>query len=240
MNSTGGRVHPDVAALLALQEDDLVIHALERRLSGLEPGLREVERRRAAADEALGKARQTAEAEERRQRELQGRLSDHRQLQERNQSQLNAVSRAKEASAAMAQMDQSRRMLADTEGELQTTNRRVADLHQTVSAHEQALADVTRQRDEARAVVDSERSSIEAQLGDARAKREEIARAVPRTLLSLYDRVRRRDPHAVWALRQMSCSHCDTALPLHRRNQMLGTGRVELCEACGVMLYAAD
>ena len=233
-------MHPDVAALLALQDDDLAIHELETRIAALEPRVREIERRRGAAEESLGRARQTAEAEERRQRELQGRLSDHRQLQERNQAQLNTVSRAKEATAAMAQMDQSRRMLADTEGELQSTNRRVADLHQAVTAHEQALADVTRQRDEARAAVDQERSAIDAELGEARRKRDEAARKVPRNLLSLYDRVRRRDPHAVWPLRQMSCSHCDTAVPLQRRNQMLGTGRVELCEVCGVMLYAAE
>ena len=233
-------MHPDVAALLALQEDDLAIHGLEQRLAALEPRLREIERRRSAAEESLGRARQTAEAEERRQRELQGRLSDHRQLQERNQAQLNTITRAKEATAAMAQADQSRRMLADTEGELQATNRRVADLHQAVAAHEQALADVLRQRDEARASLDQERQGIESELAEVRRKRDAASRAVPRNVLSLYDRVRRRDPHAVWPLRSMSCSHCDTAVPLQRRNQMAGTGRVELCEVCGVMLYATE
>jgi predicted nucleic acid-binding Zn-ribbon protein len=116
----------------------------------------------------------------------------------------------------------------------------VADLHQAVAAHEQTVAHVTRERDEARAATDQERRAIEAELAEARRKREEAARDVPRNVLSLYDRVRRRDAHAVWALRSMSCSHCDTAVPLQRRNQMLGTGRVELCEVCGVMLYATE
>jgi predicted nucleic acid-binding Zn-ribbon protein len=233
-------VHPDVAALLALQDDDLTIQALEARLNALEPRLRELERRREAAVEALGRAQQQAEAEERRQRELQGRLSDHRQLQERNQAQLNVISRAKEAAAAMAQMDQSRRMVADTEGELQSTTRRVADLHQSVAAQEQAVAQATRERDEARAVVDEERRAIEAELAEARRKREDAARRVPRSTLALYDRVRRRNARAVWPLRNVSCASCDTAVPLQRRNQMTGTGRVELCEVCGVMLYATE
>ena len=48
----------------------------------------------------------------------------------------------------------------------------------------------------------------------------------------------RKGERAIFALRGPSCGHCDTAIPLQRRNQMIGTGLIEVCEACGVLLYA--
>jgi len=46
--------------------------------------------------------------------------------------------------------------------------------------------------------------------------------------------------HAVFPLRNNSCGQCDTMLPLQRRSQMLNTGATEVCEGCGVMLYASE
>jgi hypothetical protein len=78
-------------------------------------------------------------------------------------------------------------------------------------------------------------------LADARAKRAQTASHVPKTILTKYDRIRgRRGEQAIFALRGPSCGHCDTAIPLQRRNQMIGTGQIEVCEACGVLLYATQ
>ena len=49
-----------------------------------------------------------------------------------------------------------------------------------------------------------------------------------------------RPEQALFALRGPSCGHCDTAIPLQRRNIMAGTGQIEVCEACGVLLYAGE
>jgi uncharacterized protein len=62
---------------------------------------------------------------------------------------------------------------------------------------------------------------------------------VARPLLHKYDRIRsRRRSTAVFALREVSCGNCDTAIPLNRRSIMINTGTIETCEACGVLLYA--
>ena len=60
-----------------------------------------------------------------------------------------------------------------------------------------------------------------------------------RDLLAKYERIRgRKGQQAVYPLRGPSCGHCDTAIPLQRRNQMVNSGNIEVCEACGVLLYA--
>ncbi len=54
-----------------------------------------------------------------------------------------------------------------------------------------------------------------------------------KSILAKYDRIRgRKGERAIFSLRGPSCGHCDTAIPLQRRNQMAGTGPIEVCEAC--------
>jgi predicted nucleic acid-binding Zn-ribbon protein len=75
-------------------------------------------------------------------------------------------------------------------------------------------------------------------LNEARKERDAKAGGVPRPMLGKYDRIRGKRTQALYALRGGSCGNCDTAIPLQRRNLMSGTGQIEVCEACGVLLYA--
>jgi len=108
-------VHPDVAALLTVQEDDVVIHELEDQLAQLMPRLEIMAKERDKAMSNLQQARQAAESEERRRREVADRVAQHRTLQEKNQAALNSVTSMREATAATAQLDQAKRMIAEDE-----------------------------------------------------------------------------------------------------------------------------
>jgi predicted nucleic acid-binding Zn-ribbon protein len=100
---------------------------------------------------------------------------------------------------------------------------------------------VETRQSEARASIDADRAGIEEELTTARAKRGELARAVPRAMLVQYDRVRaRRRAETLFALRGNSCGACDTAIPTQRRAQMAASGSVEMCEGCGALLYAGE
>lgn len=234
-------MHQDLEALLAVQADDDVIEGLEGKLKALGPRLAELERRRKSVAAQLANAETSTAADERKHRELEGRLADHKQRQERNLAHLDSVKRMREATAAMAQVEQARKILIEEESELHTLSRRVADGHKAIAAHRDALADEDKAQAEERETLAAERARIEAELAEARAKRAQTASHVPKPILAKYDRIRtRRGEQAIFALRGPSCGHCDTAIPLQRRNQMIGTGQIEVCEACGVLLYATQ
>ncbi|HEX9128362.1 MAG TPA: hypothetical protein VF850_04300, partial [Gemmatimonadaceae bacterium] len=78
----------EVEALLALQEDDLKIREIENQIRSLDPQLAELDKKRDQAAAALTRAQTLIQAEEKKQRELQGRLAQHKQMQERNLHQL--------------------------------------------------------------------------------------------------------------------------------------------------------
>jgi uncharacterized protein len=237
----GGDVHSDVAALLAVQADDVVIRELETGIADLLPRLTVLAADCERARGALAQARLLAEQEERRRRDVESRLAHHRQLQEKHVAALNNVTNQREATAATAQFDQSAKIIADEERDLKATVQRVDELRRLAEDRELAVGEVETARQEAQASVDIDRAALEVKLAESRAIREGHAKEVSRALLSRYDRIRsRKRVHAVFALRGASCSNCDTMLPLQRRSQMSGSGATEVCEGCGVLLYATE
>jgi len=234
-------VHPDVSALLAVQAEDIEIHELENRLSALAPRIDAMEKDKERAAVALNDARQAADVEERRQRDVRGRLDQYRQLEERNQAQLGAVTTTREATAATAQLDQARKMIGEAQHELDAIVHRLSDLRRAVTDRDHALHELEQVQRDARASLDADKAAIQTDLSSLRSRRDESARTVPRALLARYDRIRsKKRVHAVFPLRGQSCANCDTVIPLQRRSAMIGSGAMEVCEGCGVLLYAAE
>lgn len=229
----------EVEALLALQDDDTRIRELETRLNALNPRLAALDKKREGAASALARAQAAVEAEERRQRELQGKIQQHKAMQEKNLAQFDAVKRLKEATAAMAQVESARRIIAEDESELVALTRRLGEMRTNVVESEAALAEVEAEQATTRDEIATERSEIDSALESARSDRSGKTSGVARSLLGKYDRIRTKRAYALYALRGESCGNCDTAIPMQRRNQMSVNGPIDVCEACGVLLYRA-
>ena len=228
----------EVEALLALQQDDLKIREIEKQLRSLDPQLADFDKKREQAAAALARAQAAVQVEEKKQRELQGRLAQHKLLQERNLHQLEDVKRIREATAATAQVESTRRLMAEDESELAILGRRMNEMNAAVAASKQALVALEEEQQAARPEIEAKRSALQEQLDEARRDRDGRAGSVSRPMLGKYDRIRGKRTQALYALRGGSCGNCDTAVPLQRRNIMAGSGQIEVCEACGVLLYA--
>lgn len=230
-------MHGELDALLSLQVTDLRIADLERQLEALLPRVRDLERKRQAKAEAVERAANAVQMEGRRQQELERRIAQHTQLQERNVGQMDHVRNVREAGAATAQLDVTKRIIAEDEQEARITRERIAALQATVDELQLELEELDQEIETAHSEVAERRAEIETELTEARAEREGKAALVSRTMLGKYDRIRGRRASALYAVRGQSCGHCDTAIPLHRRSQMHSAGNIEVCEACGVLLY---
>jgi len=234
-------VTAELRSLLELQADDDVVDALSAKLEALAPRVARLEVVREAAVRALNQARGAADEDEKRQRELERRLSDHKQRQERNLQHLDAVKRMREATAAMMQVESGKKILVEEESELRALVARIADRHAAIKSHEQSLAELDAAQAEERRIIAEEREAIDAELGAARATRDSKAQQVTGSLRAKYDRIRsRRHAQAIFALVDGACGSCDTAIPVQRRTVMSSAGAIDVCEGCGVLLYAAE
>lgn len=230
-------MHGELDALLSLQASDLRISDIERRLHALLPRVRDLERRRQEHADAAAKAEAAVRVEERRQNDLERRVAEHKQLHDRNQSQLESVRNVREAGAATAQLDMTRRIIAEDEQELRAAAERIAGLRAELDVMLEAVAELDGQIESARSEVGEQRAALEQDLEAAQAERAARAALVSRSWLGKYDRIRGKRASALYPVRGQSCGHCDTAVPLHRRSQMQSRGGIEVCEACGVLLY---
>jgi predicted nucleic acid-binding Zn-ribbon protein len=234
-------VNPEIAALVDVQTDDLAIHELERGIDQLMPKVNALNTEVAKAKAALDQSTQLVEAEEKRRRDVLQRIDAHKQLQAKNEGVFSAATNQREATAAQAQLEQIKKVIGDEERELVGITQRISEIKALVEDRQARVAELEKQRDGAKEAIAGERTKLESELNTVRSRRNEKAGKVGRGLISMYDRIRsKKRVHAIFPLRGNSCSNCDTAIPMQLRAQMVSTGKTEVCEGCGVMLYAGE
>lgn len=228
----------DITALLALQSDDLIIHEIETKLDALAPRIAELDARRKRLADSVERQTGLVAAEEKKQAFLRDKIAEHRQLIERNQAQFDAVTNIRQATAAAAQMEQAKKIVAGEESDLLALNRRLEEMRGALKAAKDDLTALEAEQATARGEVAEQRAALEGELATASAKRAETAKAVPAALRTRYDRLRnKKRVHVVVALSGTACGACDTSIPMQRRHAMLSSGAIEPCEVCGVMMY---
>ncbi|MEK6768960.1 MAG: hypothetical protein AABY85_08240 [Gemmatimonadota bacterium] len=232
-------MHPDLEALLALQERDRVVGAVEKSFDALIPEEQALDAELAGHTKALEDADRGAAGAEARRAELEARIAGYQRMQETRRQQLEYVRDAKEASTLTADLDLARSVLVKEEAEFMRSGDAIVEAQKKVKDLQKAHDAVVAKQAEARAALEAKRAELNEQLAAAKAERAEATRAVASALLVRYERIRRgRAPQAVFALRQDACGHCNTGVPLQRRAEIQQGHSIESCEVCGVLLYA--
>jgi uncharacterized protein len=234
-------VHPDLEALLALQDADVAVLGCDARLKALEPELRALDEQIAAAERVVEQARAGIRTALERRGGLEGKIQSYRTMQEQRRQRLEWVRGAKEASTLMAELDLARSVLAKEEAEFMRSGDAVGEAERKTAEAENALQQVREAQGPQREALAGKRQAIVAERAAAASKRERAAGNVNPSLLARYDRIRRgKAPLAIFPLHGSSCGNCFTAVPTQRKALIQRGATIEGCEACGVLLYAKE
>jgi len=234
-------VHPELEALLALQEKDQAVTETEEHFAALAPELEALDAAQASAERALAAAQAGIQAAIDRRDQLEGKIANYRTMQEQRRQRLEWVRGAKEASTLMAELDLARSVLAKEEAEFMRSGDAVTEAERRAAEAEKALQELRAAQAPRREALAGQREEIAASRERAVAERERAAAAVGAGLLSRYERIRRgKAPLALYALHGDACGHCFTAVPTQRRALIQRGASIESCEACGVLLYAKE
>jgi hypothetical protein len=234
-------VHPDLEALLALQDKDVALASCDVRLKALEPEARALDEQIAAAERVVAQARAAIQAAVDRRGGLEGKIQSYRTMQEQRRQKLEWVRGAKEASTLMAELDLARSVLAKEEAEFMRSGDAVGEAERRTAEAENALDKVRESQSAQRETLAGRRQEILAERELATRERAVAAKSVNPTLLVRYDRIRRgKAPLAVYPLHGSSCGNCFTAVPTQRKALIQRGATIEGCEACGVLLYAKE
>ena len=234
-------MHPDLEALLALQEKDQAVTALDTALRGLEPESAALAEELAVAERVLESAQRGIREAARRRDELEGKISSYRTMQEQRRQRLEWVRGAKEASTLMAELDLARSVLAKEEAEFMRSGDAVTEAEMKAAEAEAALEKLREAQAPRREALAGRRDALATEREQAVAAREAATRAVDGGLLGRYERIRKgKAPLALYALHGDACGHCFTAVPTQRRVLIQRGATIETCEACGVLLYGVE
>src|SRR6185436_6070179 len=108
LRQQGGRVHPELEPLLALQEKDLEVSECDARIAALAPEVQVLDDKLAVAERALAQAHAAIQAAQGRRGDLEGKIAGYKTMQEQRRQKLEWVRGAKEASTLMAELDLAR------------------------------------------------------------------------------------------------------------------------------------
>jgi len=234
-------VREDLKSLLALQERDQVVAAVRKELDGLRPEEAALDVELEGRILALAAAERGVAAAAAGRVELESRIAGYKQMQERRRQQLEYVRGVKEAATLMAEIDMARGVLVKEEAELLRGADRVVEAEQKLKDEVRAHGALVEHQTEARAVLAARRGEIEGRMAQATKARAAAAKSVRAPMLTRYERIRRgRTPVVLFPLRQDACAHCNTAVPLQRRQFILQGQSIEACEGCGVLLYVEE
>lgn len=234
-------MHADLAKLLVLQEKDGAVLEVERRLGV-------VRRDWAALDAAVEHARKSLRDAEgaaadaaRRCSELEAQVENHRAAQERRRQRLDKVHNAKEATAAMTELELAGAVQAKDEAAWMQSAELVEQRQQAVRDLERALAAAEATQAPERERLQAQLKTLEEEHAASLRDRETSAEQVERGLRLRYDRLRRsRSSAVVVPLVGATCGGCFTSIPLNRRTQIKSGQAIDGCEACGAILYPPD
>ena len=234
-------MHPDLEALLALQEKDQAVAACEEAARALEPERKLLDDALGVTEGALAAAQSAIQAAIDRRDELEGKIANYRTMQEQRRQRLEWVRGAKEASTLMAELDLARSVLAKEEAEFMRSGDAVTEAERKAAEAEKALEEVRASQASAREALAGRGETIAADRERALGAREAATTEVSPPLLARYERLRRgKAPLALYALHGDACGHCFTAVPTQRRALIQRGASIEACEACGVLLYARE
>src|SRR2546426_11134129 len=172
----GGRVHPDLEALLALQEKDVAVASCGARLKALDPELRLLDEQIVAAERVVEQARAGIRAALDRRGGLEGKIQSYRTMQEQRRPRLEGGGGAEEAATLMAELDLARTVLAKEEAEFMRSGDAVHEAERKAAEAEKALAVLREGQTPERERLAGRRAAVMEELARAQDNRTEASR----------------------------------------------------------------
>lgn len=226
--------------LLKLQTCDVKVRELESAAkqlpAKLDPLRRDLAKLQGMLDVERAKLAET-ETWRKSQQEL---IDREREALKSAQSKLQASKNTKEFSAASREVENKRKSIQDRESEL----KKVIEATSASTTQLQARdADVQKLRDEltsSEAAMADQVQSLETQLAEARAARDEARGSVAKNWLKTYDTLSAKRGYAVAPVVKGVCQGCHMALPPQLNNILARMESIETCPRCGRLVYRKD
>lgn len=155
---------------------------------------------------------------------------------------LKGVRNIREEAAVSAELDLVKRALEGDEQEALTLLEQIRKLEERLEDQEAALEEAEAQLEPRKQELIQERDEALKELAELKEERERYTEELDSSELRMYERIRRGgDRRAVARLTpDGACGNCYNMIPLQLQNEIRHGSAMVRCEACGVILTAAE
>ena len=230
-------MHPDLVKLLELQRLDAEIARLRQEIAALPKRVAEIETALAGHIAAVDKAKTAAKTNEQDRRKHEGEIQNIQQKISKYRDQMLSVKTNDEYRALGNEIKFAEDAIRGFEDKILESMVSAEELDKKIKEAEKALAaersDVEKEKNEARARTTEDENAVK-QLEPQRA---EIRAGVDEMLLRQYDRVLKSRGSAIAEARDHKCLTCHVMLRPQVYNEIRDGSKVLSCDSCGRILY---
>lgn len=230
----------ELQTLIKLQEIDAQLYELERAKGDLPRRVHELESRinQLAADRQ--KKVETLAAASSEKRSAEGTLQMLRERRKKFESQLYAVTTNREYDAVTIELESADLEIDNNETRVLELLDREQALGKEIAVLDEQIAQVQKEHDEQRAILDARLAETRSQVEALQSQRSQQTALLKPQLLSSYTRILRgKEGIAVVQMIRGACSGCNTRIPPQRAMEIREMDRIILCESCGRILVPA-
>ncbi len=228
----------DLEMLLKLQVIDYDLGELERSKEYLPDMMESLRRELDEARKKCAEAIEKLETGRLKQKALELEIKAKEQELQKYQQQMMSIKTNKEYDALVAEIDNIKGAISARESELLETIDIVATVDKEIVALKEREAQIGDNNTRQLTILQEKIDSIGEKVSVKESSRNEIVMLIPKTTLSVYERVHRgRGGQVVVVVRKRACGSCYKSLTPKKIQEIKRNDRVNTCDNCGSLLY---
>lgn len=231
-------VQSELVQLMQLQTIDYDLGELERSKEYLPDMMDNLNREIEEVQDRLETATKSDEESKLRQSSLELEVATKQKELERYQVQMMSIKTNKEYDALVAQIDTLKQEIDAAETEILEIIDKLSGLEKEMEESKTQLAEIEENNNKQLDILKVKINSIGDKVADKDKERASVITAIPRQILSVYERVRRGKGGAVVvAVKRRACGACFKSLTPRKVQEIKGIDKIFTCDHCGRILY---
>ncbi len=229
-----------ITALESLQHLDLELRELKETLEKYPNEISRIKEELDRVNESIEKGKRGLEEVRRKKQESEHRLSQNQDGIKKAEQRLFEIKTYKEYEALQKEIGETKRVILELEEQILKDMEEVENLEALVNEKELELSQ--KQQDYEKVISDYT-PKIDELKGTYEIKHEEklkIASLLSREVLSMYERVSRKNGVALAPARNEVCTGCNMNIPPQLFNEVLTLSRMIQCPNCHRILYCEE
>jgi predicted nucleic acid-binding Zn-ribbon protein len=229
-----------ITALEALQQLDLELRELEENLQRYPKEISRYKEELQNSKESIAKTKKELEQIIKKKAELERKLAENHDAIKKSEKRLFEIKTYKEYEALQKEISETKRANAELEEQTLQEMEKIERLETLIKEKELELSQKEREYED---IINEYTKKIDA-LKDTyeikKREKEKVASLISHEILSIYERIRKRNGVALVPTRNEVCTGCNMNIPPQLFNEVLTFSKMIQCPNCHRILYVEE